>query len=202
MGILSGIAKSFVNPMTFAQLAMGPAGWASIAGKALFSAIGQQVVQALGEKLGLPQSIIDGAQAAFCAACGDKDGAQQNVREAVQSLAQDFNLSPLQEGQLERGANDSFGGLLDSIMTTPEYKEAKQKGGGSWLMAIARTLGEKTNKMAADLEARAGKLGKEAGSKENIEYAAKSQEFGMLFNGSITAIKTIGEALQAGARKQ
>ena len=48
----------------------------------IVSKIGQEFIQMMGEKMNLPQSAIDAAQAAFCESCGDKAGARANYREA------------------------------------------------------------------------------------------------------------------------
>jgi putative effector of murein hydrolase len=83
MSFLGGIMKSLVNPMSLMQLAMGPAGWASLAMKTIGSQIAMQVIQKLGQQLGLPQPMIDMAQAAFANASGQPGLARQNIREAV-----------------------------------------------------------------------------------------------------------------------
>lgn len=217
MSMLGNIFKSVVNPASLMQLAMGPAGWGSLAAKALFSAIGQQIIQKLGEKLGLPQPIIDGAQAAFCAATGDKNGVRQNIREATQGLAQQFNLSPVEQGQLERVSEQDVDAAVSSLSTG--IAKAKQDGKGkSWLMAIAEGLGRAANTMATDLansgkalgdkstaSAAAVKAGKAADGtlpSDNIKFATQSQEFQQFFTAANNVIKTIGEALVTGARKQ
>ena len=201
MSFLGGIARSLVNPATLAQIAMGPAGWASIAMEAVISAVGQQVIQQLGEKLGLPQSVINMAQTAFARASGTQGG-PTTVRDMGAELGRQFNLSPSQQGNLERASQQDIDTIVGSMMTSQEAKDRKLSGGKSWLMAIAQTLGDKTNARATDFENRAGRLGGNAQSKENLEYAAKSQKFSMLFTAANTATKTIGEALQNAARKQ
>lgn len=201
MGLLGGIMRSVVNPATLFQVAMGPAGWASLAVRTIGSAIGQQLIQQLGQRLGLPQGVISMAQNALSAATGTQGG-PANIASAVAQVAQQLNLSPMQHGELQRSAQNVFDGLLENMMSSQEFKEAKASGGKSWLMAIAQTLGNKTDAMADDLTERASKLGGNAQSKDNLEYAAKSQEFSMLFNAANSALKTLGEALQSAARKQ
>lgn len=209
MSFINNLTSSFINPATIAQLAMGPAGWAAIAGRAIFSAIGQEAIQALGDKLGLPQSVIDGAQAAFCSASGDSRGAQMNIREASQSLARDFGLSPMQRGQLERGAQASLNDLIDQLSTnlaqSRESKDARGSGGKSWLMAIAESLGRTADKLAGEMKTMSDGLGKgdeKSNASDNLKFAAKSQEFSMFFGSANTVIKTLGEALASGSRKQ
>lgn len=126
MGIsLGGMFKSVLNPMTLAQLAMGPAGWASIIAKAVISAVAQQVIQKVGEQLGLPQGMINIAQQAFSAASGGAGASgvggsalggilgggnslsrAASAADVVRGFAQELNLNARQEGELTRAAND------------------------------------------------------------------------------------------------
>lgn len=200
---IGGMFKSLVNPMTLVQLAMGPAGWASIAAKAVMSAIGQQVIQQLGQKLGLPQSVIDGAQAAFCASIGDKTGVQQNIREAVSSVGQDFDLSPAQQGDMQRNAETALDRLVSGLSESEEFKQAKASGGkasGGWLMALATVFGEKLNAKAAEVQKLAGQITDKTPDK-TAKFGAATQEFGILMNAVNNAIKTLGEGLTTTARK-
>jgi len=199
-----GFLKSMVNPITIMQLAMGPAGWASIVIKAAVSAVGQQVIQQLGEKLGLPQPVIDVAKGALASATGTQ-GLPNNIGGLVQMLAQQNNLSPVQQGNLQR----TLEGILDQITTATatsrEFKEAQATGGKSWLMAIAEALGRTADKLATEMDQMASDLGNSTDktrASDNIKFGAKTQEFGQFFNSANTVIKALGEALSAGARKQ
>lgn len=208
MAGITSLLKTFTSPSSLIQAAMmGPGGLVSLAAKSLFSAIGQQVIQKLGEKLGLPQSIIDGAQAAFCATIGDKAGVKQNVREAAAGIARDFNLSPVQQGQLERAANDDVRNMVDQIATSMTQSKDKptKSGGGSWLMAIAESLGRTSDKLAGEMKTMSDNMGtgdEKSKSSDNLKFGAKSQEFNMFFSSANTVLKTLGEALASGARKQ
>jgi hypothetical protein len=62
MGLFSGITSSLINPVSLAQLAMGPAGWASLAMRTIGAAIAKEVIQQLGQQLGLPQGVINMAR--------------------------------------------------------------------------------------------------------------------------------------------
>jgi hypothetical protein len=200
MGLLSGILRAVVNPTTLFQLAMGPAGWASIAMRAVVSAVAQQVIQKLGQQLGLPQSIINMAQTAFSAASGG-----QGLPRTIPALAQQFGLSAMQQGEMERTVSDITNNLANSLSQSKEFKEAKASGGKSWLMAIAEALGKQADKLANEMQAMSDKLGsgsKESQASDNLKFGAKSQEFGQFFNSANTVIKTVGEALNAGSRKQ
>lgn len=112
---IGGIFKSLVNPATLMQLAMGPAGWAQIAMKAIISAVGQQLIQVIGEKLGLPQQVIDVAKTAFTNAAGLPAAAGDTVRNTVGQLAQQTNMSPAQQGQVERSVNQGMSAIESAI---------------------------------------------------------------------------------------
>ena len=200
MSFLGGILKSVINPATLMQLAMGPAGWASIAMKAVISAVGQQVIQQLGQQLGLPQSIISLAQNAFSAASGG-----QGAPSSIPQLAAQFGLSAMQEGQLQRSVDNAVNDMVSSLGEGKDFKEAKSTGGKSWIMAIAEALGKQADKLAKEMDDMSAKLGsgdEKSRASDNLKFGAKSQEFSMFFSSANTVIKSIGEALASGARKQ
>ena len=200
MSFLGGILKSVINPATLMQLAMGPAGWASLIAKAVVTAVAQQVIQKLGQQLGLPQSIINMAQTAFSAASGTRGSANPIADFAAQA-----GMSAVQEGDLQRTVGDIVSNMATSLSQSKEFKEAKASGGKSWLMAIAESLGKQADKLATEMQQMSDKLGtgsKESQASDNLKFGAKSQEFGQFFNSANTVIKTLGEALNAGSRKQ
>lgn len=202
MGLLGGLTSSFINPMNLAMLATGPAGWAALAAKTLMSAIGQQIIQQLGQQLGLPQSTIDLAQGAFAGAMGDTRGATQNLNEAVQNFGEMFNASPLQIGDAQRELEDIIGRMASSLAEGKDAKEAKASGGAkSWIMALAEALGKKLDKKADEV----AKLADDINDKKpstTTKFGAASQEFSVLMNAANTAIKTLGEAVSSMSRKQ
>ena len=208
---LGGIIGSISPLSTIVQIGMGPAGWASLAARTLMSAVGQQVIQQLGQKLGLPQSVIDVAQAQFCAATGDAQGARLNMREAISQVSQDLNLTPSQQGQLSREVESGASSLFDMAMQNAingnnsvgdaVNTRANAKGkGASWLERLAAVMSEAIESKMGDLE----KLAKTAknGATETNNFQVASQEFSLLMNTTTTAIKSIGEALGNMARKQ
>lgn len=205
MSILSSLGGIATNPLSIAQLAMGPAGWASLAARTLMSAIGQQVIQQLGEKLGLPQSTIDMAQGAFCASMGDKAGVRQNLQEAIGGFAEQFNASPAEQGDANRQVEDAINKMVSGMADGEDAKAARAggkgaKGGQSWLMALAEALGKKLDKQAAEMSKMADQITDKTPSL-TAKFGAKSQEFGILMNATTNAIKTVGEGLANSARK-
>lgn len=207
MSILSSLGGIATNPLSIAQLAMGPAGWASLAARTLMSAIGQQVIQQLGEKLGLPQSTIDMAQGAFCASMGDKAGVRQNLQEAIGGFAEQFNASPAEQGEANREVEDAINKMVSGMADGEDAKAARAGGKGakgtsgqSWLMALAEALGKKLDKQAAEMSKMADQITDKTPSL-TAKFGAKSQEFGILMNATTNAIKTVGEGLANSARK-
>ena len=214
---LGGVFKSLVNPATLMQLAMGPAGWASIAMRTMMTAVAQQVIQQVGQKLGLPSSVINMAQQAFAATSGTGGLGQLNVAQAASSLAQQFGLSPAQEGQLAREGDDAVSKLVDSMIKKARQggKEEASEGeagangkGGSRLVALAKALGTLIDGKMDDIIKKSKEL--DADKKNNkgenqatisAEIQALSQEISFISNALNNSIKSIGEALTTMARK-
>lgn len=202
--------SSLTSLASIAQLAMGPAGWASLAARTLMSAIGQQVIQQLGQRLGLPQMAIDLAQSQFASNVGDNRGARLNLREALDQIGQ--NLTPAQQGELGRVANNGVDQILENVLQNAidgnnsvgdavnTRANAKGKAGQSWLERLADVMSQAIEDKMGDLE----KLAKTAknGASETNQFQVASQEFSLLMNTTTTAIKAIGEALGNMARKQ
>jgi hypothetical protein len=171
MSFLGGIMKSLVNPMSLAQLAMGPAGWASLAMKAIGSQIAMQVIEQIGQKMGLPPAVIDLAQSAFAASSGQPGLMKQNIGEAVSKFANQMDLRPSEAGKLQRELMDASDKSLNNLMNIANRSlaqfqkdavEGKNNGdentssasggkGESFLVAFAKALGKamdsKMNKM-------------------------------------------------------
>jgi hypothetical protein len=214
---LGGIFKSFVNPATLLQLAAGPAGWASIATQTLLSSVGSQVIQQLGQQMGLPQSMISLAQSAFSQNFGGV-GSALNLGQAVSGLAQQFNLSPTEQGNLQRTSQDFADNLTSMFMDRlkgggsdedSQSFKAGGKAGGSLLMKIAIALGKLLDKKMTEMANLTDQIGKLGSGKDNQsklgELTGKlqglSQEVSMLSNALTNTIKTIGESNSTIARK-
>lgn len=194
-----------LNPINLlATAALGPLGGiASQLVSQLASSVGQQILQSLGDKLGLPQSTIDMAQGAFAGSIGDFSGAQLNLSEAVQQMGDFYGASPAEVGGVENQLNDAIDSLTTDLAQSQEAKEARASGGKSWLMALAESLGKIADKLADEMQQMGDELGGGGNNpSQNVEFAAKSQEFSQFFSSANTVIKTIGEALASGARKQ
>jgi hypothetical protein len=215
MSFLGGIMKSLVNPTNLLQLAMGPAGWASIATRTLMTAVAQEVIQKVGEKLQLPSSVINMAQQAFSATSGTGALGQLDVDQAVSSLAKQFGLNPAQEGQLAREADDVVSKLVDSMIKKvrqggkEEASEAEggSRGGESRLVALAKALGALIDNKMGDIidKSKALDADKANGGKQqatiSAEIQALSQEISFISNALNNSIKSIGEALSTLSRK-
>ncbi|WP_375404673.1 hypothetical protein [uncultured Sphingomonas sp.] len=207
MGIFGGIQRALTNPATLMQLATGPSGWASLALKTLGTAIGQQLIQQLGQQLGLPQSVISMAQNSYAAATGSQGGPRA-IMDAGSQLGQQFNLSPTQQGQLERAAITDLNNMYSGLIGSDEFKAASSGGSGKGFLeriavALGKALDAKMNK-AASLADQIGKQGNSDQSQLgelNGKMAAVSQEISILSNALNNTIKSIGEAQSTIARK-
>jgi hypothetical protein len=226
MSFLSGILKSVINPATLLQLAAGPAGWASLAMRTIGTAIAQQVIQQIGQKLGLPPAIINMAQQAFSAASGTGDLGQQTIKQAVSSFAEKAGMSLVQAGQLERTANDSADKIVSKLSQSSidEEGEVSAKGGKmSFLVALAKAMGKLMDKKAQQMQdistkisdavdgSKAGEINGVDGSKNSSESTKLSsqtallqafgQELSILSNAFSQTAKSFGEANTTNARK-
>lgn len=205
MSFLNGIMKAVINPATLAQLAMGPAGWASIAMKAVISAVAQQVIQKLGQELGLPQGVIDLAQSAFSQASG-LPSTGGGITQAVEDLGQAFGASPLEIGQATRQANDVADQLVSSVLKRARDGngdgDGNVTGSQSRLMKLAMVMGklldQKMDKMI-DVGEKMDKASKQGALSAQIQ--ALGQELSMISNALNSTIKSIGESNTTLARK-
>ena len=211
MHIVNSLARSVINPTNLASLAMGPAGWASLAVRTLGTAIAKEVLQQLGQQLGLPQSVINLVQDGFSVATGTVGG-PASIAEAVASLAQSFDLSPSQQGELQRTAEadsrDLFTQLSEAYKSGEDMAKISSARGGkgrSWLQAIADSMSAVLDKKVQDMDSMARSLdkqGKNRSVKSGNDLQVAGQEFTFLMNTTGTVIKTIGEGLSSMARKQ
>jgi hypothetical protein len=196
MSVLGGIVKSVINPISLAQLAMGPAGWASLAVRTIGAAIGKEVIQQLGQKLGLPQSMISMAQTAFSAAAGGGRpdlasvlgrAAPSSVGEAVRMVASQFNFSPAQEGNLARSANNVVSQFVKAmneqtvadaekltVSTGDENKGVNRKGG--YLQALAEAMGATLDSKMDDITSLSDQVSKQAASNKAFNATIKKDD--------------------------
>lgn len=216
---------------TVAQVALGFAtGGASMliqqAMKSVLMSIGDQVLQKFGQQLGLPQSAIDMAQAAFHSASGDPGGAVQNLQEAVGGLGDAAGFDPFQAGQLQRATQDAADLFMNQLQEKLESGRdedgnqaqgarakaaaARAGGGESFLVRLAIAMGTAIDKKMDEMlekaeaidEAKGGGSGESQITKMGAELTALSQEVSILTNALNTSLKSIGEAVSTLARKQ
>ena len=188
------------NPVSLlATAALGPMGPLSQLALQVVSQMGQSLIQQMGERLNLPQSVIDLAQGDYAAARGDIRGAANNYSDAIEQLGKQSNASPAEIGDLQRRANDSLREAARNAADMAEGSSGKS-GKGGWLRALAHALGKVADKQAADLEQRAKGLDG-AKPSETADFNADTAAFNLLMNAINNTIKTIGESLGQMARK-
>jgi hypothetical protein len=217
MSFLGGIVKSLVNPMSLMQLAMGPAGWASLAMKSILSAVGQQVIQQLGQKLGLPPAMIGAAQSAFGAAMGG-GLTKESVGEAIGNFAQKGGLSSTDRGMIDRNADIAIKSILKKMTAEAEkmIAEAKEKKGdkkpsvaqdlnikGGFLVALAEALGRVMDQKSDDIVKLANQInqdgqknvGKDLKAGDSNAEASRLQQQTSLLQGLSQELSTLSQAL-------
>ena len=224
MSFLGGIVKTLVNPVSLAQIAMGPAGWASLAVRTIGVAIGKEVIQQLGQKLGLPQSMISMAQTAFSAAAGGGRpdlasvlgrAAPSSVGDAVNLVARQFNFSPAQEGNLARSANNMTSMLLTEMFEKakaetekPEALEKPEAGTarkGSWLQALAEAMGAIVDDKMDEITDLSDKITKQNASNKKFTDGVGAKEANVKVTGEMqsnqTKLGTLTSKLQAATQE-
>jgi hypothetical protein len=188
------------NPISLlATSALGPMGPIAQLALQVVSQMGQNLIQQMGERLNLPQSVIDLAQADYAVSRGDIGGAVSNLEESIGSLGQQLGASPTDIGDAQRRTNES---LREAARDAADLAEGSSgsSGKGGWLRALAHALGKIADKQAADLEQRAKGLDG-AKPSETADFQADTQAFNLLMSGITNAIKTIGDSLGQAARK-
>lgn len=182
--------------------------------KSVMLAVGDQVLQQLGQQLGLPQSVIDIAQAAFHGAAGDPGGAVQNITEASEGLASAIGGGAFEAGEIERGAQTSVQDIVAQANEAANRSREDQAsgegvtGGGrgkdSLLVAIAKAMGKVIDSKMGQMADKTEQMGSAKGEKYgqlSAEVQALGQEISMVSNALNNAIKAIGEASAQLARK-
>lgn len=184
MSLVGGLIRSVVNPATIGQLMMGPAGWASLAMRAVIQQVAAQVIQQVGQRLGLPQAAIGAAQLAFSQAAGFSGanvpgispngidgralgnfltGKGLSFTEAA-SFVRDLQAQAqkAQTAELKQSVQD----FIDQINRDGENKKLNRdidkvmSGKGSLLMKLATALGMLADKKMNDMADKTKELGK------------------------------------------
>lgn len=198
-----GLLDSVSRVATINPLSGGIGGIVSLASRNLVSSFGQNLIQQLGQMVGLPQPLIDAAQSQFAFASGDVFGGISNLNEAAEGFAQNAGASFTDSANFSRDIQDNLQRMASDIAGGPEAREARAGGrGGSWLMAMARALGEKADMLADQMQGLADRMSSDKSDPSaSLEFSAKSQEFGLFMNAASNALKTAGESLTTAARK-
>jgi predicted component of type VI protein secretion system len=75
------------------------------------------------------------------------------------------------------------------------------KGGGGWLEALAKALGDKLNKAADSLKSAAEGVNAQSPG-DTTQLSAQAQEFAQLMDAVNNVIKTMGQAMDTMVQKQ
>lgn len=199
------------NPVSLlATTALGPAGGivAQLATR-IFSQVGQQMIQQMGQNLGMPASLIDIAQASFAGQHGDISGFASNLGHGIQASIEEAGLtmgaSPTDIADQQRATQDFIRDTIERMSESDEFKDAKAgrgKGGAQgWLMAMAKVLGNQLDQLGEEMTDMASRITKDTPGL-SAEFGVVSQQFGMLMNATSNAIKTVGESMGRMASKQ
>lgn len=204
--MFGAIARSVFNPTNLLLAAAGPGGWAAMALRTIGSQIGMNLIQQIGQQMGLPQQSIDLAQATFAGAMGQPGLARQNLSQAVAGIMQG-GFSAREVAQTQRQANDIVSEMTDMMLERIRNGEDEEEGGvrggaESRLVALAKALGKVMDgKMDEMIQ-----IGKEIDKTDDTgqlsaQMQALSQELALVASALNNSIKSIGEANTNMARK-
>ncbi len=176
------------------------------------------IVDQVIDQLPIDQSLKDLMQAGFHAGLGDYQGALQNIGEAIEAFGQELGGSQSDIADMLRAA-DQFQSTMEDVLgslaqTIIESADDVEDGGGAsssrggnktgapgWLYALAEVMGKKLDETAHEMQRLAEAVDKEDPSTAT-DFQVASQQFSILMNTTATALKSIGEAMTAAARKQ
>ena len=211
MEFLRNVNSAVTNPVSMMPLASGPTGFAPTATRDLFGSVFSTVIQNLGSQTGLPQSETNRARSA------GGFGGGSSIGQTVSNLGRQFNLSPAQQGELQRVAQDFTTNLtslfLDRLRGGSNNEDSQAggsggKGGGSLLIKIAMALGKLLDEKMSRMAGVTDQIGTAGGDPNQStlgqltgELQGLSQEVSILSNAMTNTIKTIGEANSTNARK-
>lgn len=206
-----GINFNMISQIALAAATGGTSMMITMAARQLAMQVAMNVLQRLGQEMGLPQSVIDMGQSALAMQSGFPGIARQEMGQAIRSLGNEMRFSPMEQGNLTRNANSAIDQILDNIKNDRfgvdengrgrGRDRASQASGKSFIMMIAEILGNKLNEAAKELKDKADATDWKDG-KSMSEYNALVQQFNTLMNSVNSAIKSVGEALTTMARKQ
>lgn len=214
MSFLGGLNPANLVTSTLLAAATGGTSLVAQLGARLLSSVGQNIIQQLGQKLGLPQSAIDFAQAAYCGATGDARGAARNYQEGVSEFVQAAGGSFGDQNSLSELINDVTKGIVKQAKDAYDASEAEGGGDGkdSFLVAFAKALAKvmdgKMQRMMElsgqmDQQIKSANASKEAPaiSQMSAEVSALGQEVNMISQALNNSVKSLGEAASTLARK-
>lgn len=185
-----------------------------LAGQLLSSVVNQAI-----DQLPVDQPFKELISAGFKAGMGDTGGAIQDANQFIEELGQSMGGSQSDISQMQRSLGD-FRQEVNQLFTDALARDglereeagsgqcsgnAAQRGGaagsGGWLRAMAEALGKQCDALADEMQEAVDNIDKEDPS-TMVEFQTISQQFSLLMNSTTTAIKTLGEAMTAVARKQ
>jgi len=149
----------------------------------------------------LPQFLKDGAKGVIDDVLGSNQ--QATTPEAQDAVSEQYG--DIMQTAAENMAQDA---------ADEADAETRKSGGGNWLIALAKALGETAGEHLESMVELSEKIGDIKGSGKSdkaqakemadlqAQFQAESQMFKMVSEATSTAVKSIGEGLSSMARKQ
>jgi hypothetical protein len=166
---MGDIFKILTNPLSLLALAGGPAAFLADLFKDLFASIGAQVINQVGQLLGLPLASVSNALDIFGGEIGKpknffNNPGQSGVRQAVDNIQRQTGASNFESGQIFNSSQFTIDSIINSIKSKIEeaISGAKGKNGkpnvaaelgikGGFLVALALALGQVMDRKSDDI---------------------------------------------------
>jgi hypothetical protein len=217
--------KVLTNPLSLLALASGPVGLLANLFKDLFASIGAQLINQIGQMLGLPMSTISQALDIFGGQIGKPNGffnnsGQSGVRQAVDNIQRQTGLSNYDSGQLFNSSQFSISSMIDAIKSKIEEALAGAKGKGKdgkgaqtnvaaeldikggFLVALALALGQVMDRKSDDIVKLAKQINDDGQATVGTEVksgdtsrASRLQQQTSLLQGLSQELNTLSQAL-------
>ncbi|MDY7098015.1 MAG: hypothetical protein SXU28_07745 [Pseudomonadota bacterium] len=190
---IGGLLSSALNPISFAQLAMGPVGVVPFAMRTIGAQLAMNVIQNYGDRMGLPQPMIDMAQAAFAQGAGLDRLFNQNLQEAASGLGirQFDNFL----GRLTGRESAGFQNLRDTINFFADQGRMGPTQRGQLMSAAEMLQDTMQNFMRANAQRERDEDGGIGGAEGGGFLARMARALGELLDQKINRMVEVSEAI-------
>jgi hypothetical protein len=165
---IGGLLGAAFNPASLIAVGFGPAAPLALAVQTVYARVAMTAIQQFGQQMGLPQPMIDMAQAAFAQSAGltslfnqnlqqaasglgirqfdsflgrvlgRESTGFQNLRETISNMAQQAGLSPTQQGQVSNTGDRLLETMMNFMRSNAQRDSEGEIAGGNGGGFLAR----------------------------------------------------------------